>query len=130
MNPKEYYKRFNDHSDNKKHKGLKKSTRGMDFDSYSERLADLNEFLKEFLKKHKKIEQKRFQIINESMQMKSVSKVQFGQLNDKRFYFSNSLISLPFGHPYLQELRKEKHKYRSIHKIIREKKIQFFKGEK
>ena len=82
------------------------------------------------LKKHKKIEQKRFQIINESMQMKSVSKVQFGQLNDKRFYFSNSLISLPFGHPYLQELRKEKHKYRSIHKIIREKKIQFFKGEK
>ena len=130
MNPKEYYKRFNDHSDNKKHKGLKKSTRGMDFDSYSERLADLNEFLKEFLKKHKKIEQKRFQIINESMQMKSVSKVQFWQLNDKRFYFSNSLISLPFGHPYLQELRKEKHKYRSIHKIIREKKIQFFKGEK
>ena len=130
MNPKEYYKRFNDHSDNKKHKGLKKSTRGMDFDSYSERLADLNEFLKEFLKKHKKIEQKRFQIINESMQMKSVSKVQFGQLNDKRFYFSNSLISLPFGHPYLEELRKEKRKYRSIHKIIREKKIQFFKGEK
>ena len=130
MNPKEYYKRFNDHSDNKKHKGLKKSTRGMDFDSYSEWLADLNEFLKEFLKKHKKIEQKRFQIINESMQMKSVSKVQFGQLNDKRFYFSNSLISLPFGHPYLEELRKEKHKYRSIHKIIREKKIQFFKGEK
>ena len=130
MNPKEYYKRFNDHSDNKKHKGLKKSTRGMDFDSYSERLADLNEFLKEFLKKHKKIEQKRFQIINESMQMKSVSKVQFWQLNDKRFYFSNSLISLPFGHPYLEELRKEKHKYRSIHKIIREKKIQFFKGEK
>ena len=130
MNPKEYYKRFNDHSDNKKHKGLKKSTRGMDFDSYSERLADLNEFLKEFLKKHKKIEQKRFQIINESMQMKSVSKVQFWQLNDKRFYFSNSLISLPFGHPYLEELRKEKRKYRSIHKIIREKKIQFFKGEK
>ena len=130
MNPKEYYKRFNDHSDNKKHKGLKKSTRGMDFDSYSERLADLNEFLKEFLKKHKKIELKRFQIINESMQMKSVSKVQFWQLNDKRFYFSNSLISLPFGHPYLEELRKEKRKYRSIHKIIREKKIQFFKGEK
>ena len=57
----------------------------MDFDSYSERLADLNEFSKEFFKKPAKIEQKRFQIINESMQMKSVSKVQFGQLNDKRF---------------------------------------------
>ena len=78
----------------------------MDFDSYSERLSDLNEFSKEFLKKPVKIEQKRFQIINESMQMKSVIKVQFGQLNDKRFYFSNGLISLPFGHPYLEELRK------------------------
>ena len=30
------------------------------------------------------MEQKRFQVINESMQMKSVSKVQFGQLNDKK----------------------------------------------
>ena len=78
----------------------------MDFDSYSERLSDLNEFSKEFLKKPVKIEQKRFQIINESMQMKSVIKVQFGQLNNKRFYFSNGLISLPFGHPYLEELRK------------------------
>ena len=33
LNPKEYYERFYDHSGNKKHKGLKKSTRGMDFDS-------------------------------------------------------------------------------------------------
>ena len=46
LNPKEYYERFHDHSNNKKHKRLKKSTRGMDFDSYSERLADLNEFKK------------------------------------------------------------------------------------
>ena len=57
----------------------------MDLDSYSEWLADVNEFLKEFLKKPIKIEQKRFQIVNESMEMKSVSKVQFEQLKDKRF---------------------------------------------
>ena len=44
LNPKECYERFDDHSDNEKHKGLKKSTRGMDFDSYSSRLADLNKF--------------------------------------------------------------------------------------
>ena len=129
LNPKEYYERFYDHSDNKKHKGLKKSTPGMDFDSYSERLSDLNEFSKEFLKKPVKIEQKRFQIINESMQMKSVIKVQFGQLNNKRFYFSNGLISLTYGHPYLEELRKDKHKYRAIHKVIQEKKYDFLKEE-
>ena len=99
LNPKEYYERFSDHSDNKKHKGLHKSTRGMDFDSYSEKLSDLNEFSRDYIKKSQKNLQKRFQII------------QFGQLNDKRFYFSNGLISLPFGHPYLENLRKEKHKY-------------------
>ena len=64
----------------------------MDFDSHSTRLSDLNEYSNEFLIKPNKIEQieqKRFQAINESMQMRSVSNVQFGQLNDKRFYFSN-----------------------------------------
>ena len=75
MNPKEYYEKFNNHSDNKKHKGLKKSTGGMDFDSYSARLSDLNDFSKESIKKPKKIQQKRFQIINESMQMKSKVKL-------------------------------------------------------
>ena len=61
--------------------------------------------------------------------MKSAIKVQFGQLNDKRFYFSNSLIFLLFGHPYLEELSKEKYKYRVIHKIIQEKKYDFLKEE-
>ena len=130
LNPKEYYERFIDHSDNKKQKGLKKSTYDMDFDSCSNRLSDLTEFSNEFLSKPnkvEKIEQRRFQVINESMQMKSVSKVQFGQLNDKRFYFSNGIMSLPFGHPYLEESRKEKHKYRHIHKIIQQKKKRFSK---
>ena len=104
----------------------------MDFDSYSNRLSDLTEFSNEFLSKPNKVEkteQKRFQVINESMQMKSVSKVQFGQLNDKRFYFSNGIISLPYGHPYLEKLRKEKHKYRDIHKVIQRKKDNFLKEE-
>ena len=68
------------------------------------------------------IEQKRFQVINESMQMKSLSKVLFGQLNDKRFYFSNGIVSLPYGHPFLGNLRKQKDKCRNIHKVIQTKK--------
>ena len=63
------------------------------------------------------------------MQTKSVSKVQFGQLNDKIFYFLNGLIYLPYGHPYLEDLRKEKCKYREIHKVIQEKKYDFLKEE-
>ena len=93
LNPKEYYEKFIDHSDNKKHKGVKKATADMDFDSYSARLSDLTEYYGEFVKPApKKIEQKRFQVINESMQMKSVCKVQFGQLNDKRFYFCDGIV--------------------------------------
>ena len=88
LNPKECYERFVDSTDNKKHKGLHKSTPGMDFYSYSDRLSDLTEYYTEFITKPnpvKQIKQKRFQIVNESMQMKSISKVQFGQLYDKRF---------------------------------------------
>ena len=62
----------------------------MDFDSYSNRLFDSTEYSNELLNKFNKVElleQKRFQVINESIQMKSVSKVQLEQLNDKRFYF-------------------------------------------
>ena len=106
LNPKEYYERFIDHSDDKKHKGLKKSAPGMDFDSYSNSLSNLTEYSNEFLTKPnmvEQIEQKRFQVINKSMQIKSISKVQLGQLNNKRFYFSNGIISLPYGHPYLEE---------------------------
>ena len=130
LNPKEYYERFIDHSGNKKHKGLKKSTPGMDLDSYSTRLSDLTGYSNEFLTKPnnvEQIEQTRFQVINKYMQMKSVSKVQFGQLNDKRFYFSNGIISLPYGHPHLEKLRKEKHKYRDIHEVIQGKKDDFLK---
>ena len=104
----------------------------MDFDSYSNRLSDLTEYCSELLNKAnpvQQIEQKRFQIINESMQMKSVSKVQFGQLNDKRFYFSKGIASLPYGHPYLENLRKQKYKYRNIHKVIQTKKDRLLKEE-
>ena len=59
--------------------------------------------------------------------MKSVCKVQFEQLNDKRFYFSNGILQLPFGHPYLEDLRKEKNKYRDIHTVIQSKKDKFLK---
>ena len=35
-------------------------------------------------------------------------------------------MSLPFGHPMLDPLRKEKQKYCSIHQKIQEKEVRFF----
>ena len=36
---------------------------------------------------------------------------------------------MPYGHSYLEKLRKEKHKYRDIHKVIQRKKDDFLKEE-
>ena len=96
INPKEYFQKYKDFSISKKHKALKKNTPGIDFEAHSERLATLHEYC--FESKPKKIEQKRFQIISDSIQMKSVKKTQFAGLNDKRFYFHDGIVSLPFGH--------------------------------
>ena len=132
LNPKEYYERFVDITDNKKHKGLHKSTPGMDFDSYFDRLTNLTEYYTEFITKPnpvKQVEQKRFQIVNESMQMKSISKVQFGQLNDERFYFSNGITSLPYGHPSLEKVRQQKINILIFIKLFRQKKMSFKRGD-
>ena len=87
LNPKEYLEEFDDYSINKKHKGLKKSTPGMDFDVYCSKLATINEYFDNHIKPTKKIKQKRFQVIKDSMQMRTVNKIHFGLLNDKRFHF-------------------------------------------
>ena len=129
LNPKEYLEEFDDFTNNKKHKGLTKSTPGMDFDAYYGRLTTLGEYFNKHIKETKKIEQKRFQVINDSMQMRTVNKIQFSQLNDKRFYSANRILSLPYGHFVLDEIRKEKHKYRKIHEVIQEKKWDFLKQE-
>ena len=65
---------------------MKKNTPGMNFEADSERPATLHEYCFQF--KTKKIEQKRFQIINDTMQIKSLKKGQFPGLNDKAFFFS------------------------------------------
>ena len=38
------------------------------------------------------------------MQNKTVTKTKFSEFNNKRFYFSNGITSLPLSHPYLKEL--------------------------
>ena len=102
----------------------------------SEHIKDLESYYERHQKailttdnKVEKIEQRRFQVTNESMQMNSVSKIPFGQLNDERCSFSNGLVSIPYGHPSLEELWKEKHKYRDIHKVIQKKKVEFLLKE-
>ena len=37
---------------------------------------------------------------------------------------------MPYGHPYLEKLRKEKHEYREIYKAIQRKKYDLLKEER
>ena len=78
----------------------------------------------------KKIQQKRFQVLNNKMQMVSVNKTQFAGLNDKRFSFHNGIISLPFRHYLLEASRKLKEKFKSsIITEISKQKYNFLKAE-
>ena len=50
--------------------------------------------------------------------MVSITKVQFAGINDKRYYFSEGVTSLPYGHFLLAELRDKKKDNNEIHKKI------------
>ena len=107
VNPKEYFQKYTDISFNKKHIGLKKDTVEMHFETYAKRVMSLNDLANQ---KGKKIQRNRFQIKNTEMRMQSISKNHFAGLNDKRFYFYEGIVSIPFGYPLLEKLRKEKKK--------------------
>ena len=60
INPKEYFEKFKDRKINKKHKGVRKDTKGMNFESYAMRINMLKE--SDDKKEEKKIVQKRLRI--------------------------------------------------------------------
>ena len=45
------------------------------------------------------------------MQMKSVKKTKSTGVNDKRLYFHDEIVSLPFGHFLLDKVREAKEKH-------------------
>ena len=120
INPKEYFEKFKDRKINKKHKEVRKDTHGMNFESYAMRINTLREF--DDKKEEKKIVQKRLQVKNTNMTMTSVNKVRFARLNDKRYYFSDGIVSLPFSHPTLNKVRKYKKSLPKIHTVIQKEK--------
>ena len=65
------------------------------------------------------------------MTTQKTTKTKFSQLNDKRFYFPNGVISLPFGHLSLKKLDESKNnKGRRVEKYFwtdKEKLLEFEK---
>ena len=108
VNPKEYYESFEDNSFDKKYKGIKKGLPGMDFENYANRILSVNDC--DFFEKPERDvkEVSRLTVVDGEMQQKIAVKTKFSQFNDKRFYFSDGIISLPLSQPYLKELNEYK----------------------
>ena len=62
-----------------------------DFDTYKQPKADMKQVVRISVKKGE-------------MTTHKITKTKFSQLNDKRFYFPNAIVSLPFGHKILREI--------------------------
>ena len=104
VNPKEYLEYFKSENVNKKHKGIKKGSVGMDFENFAERIKSLYDFDTYFKPKIDAKPVVRISVKKGEMTTHKVIKTKFSQLNEKRFYFPNAIISLPFGHNSLIEL--------------------------
>ena len=63
------------------------------------------------------------------MKMMPVNKVKFARLNDKRYYFSDGIVSLPFGHILLEKTREYKKQLPKIHEQIDKEKNTILKLE-
>ena len=110
VNPKEYFEYFKSTNVNKKHKGIKKGSLGMDYENYAERIKPLYDFASF---KKPKADMKsliRISVKKGEMTTYKIIKTKFSQINDKSFYFPNAIVSLPFGHIALKQLDKYKKK--------------------
>ena len=117
INPKEYFEVLKNKAINKKHKGVKKSTRGMDFESFASRIMDVREYTYS-QKRAKQITQMRFQVKRTDMKLTTINKTQFAGLNDKRYYLTDGSTSMPYGHFLLAELNEKKKKYKKIQNVL------------
>ena len=104
VNPKEYLEYFKSNSTNKKHKGIKKGSTGMEHENCAERMKPLFDFNTYKKPKADIKDVVRISVKKGEMTTHKIRKSKFSQLNDKRFYFPNAVVSAPFGHLSLIKL--------------------------
>ena len=63
------------------------------------------------------------------MTMTGINKIKFASINDKRHYGSDGIVSLPFGHHLLNEIREHKKSLLKIHTVIEKEKDKGLKLE-
>ena len=118
VNPKEYLEVRQDLKLNKKHKGIKNGSNGMGFENFANRIKPLVNFdtFQKLPAEYKQVS--RLTVDKGEMVKKTVTKTKFSELNDKRFYFPNGILSLPFDHENVKEIDDFKQKKVRKLKII------------
>ena len=95
----------------------------MEYNNYANRIkSPINfETFKKTPSEYKEVA--RFLVKKGDMVKTTVTKTRFSQLNDKRFYFPNDTLSLPYGHPSLAAIDNfKKEQGQKIEKYFWEKK--------
>ena len=130
-NPKEYSEYFESENCNKKHKGIKKVAKGMEYENYAERIKPIINF-KTYKKPKADIKSvARISVKKGEITTYLIKKNKFSQLNDKRLYFPNAITSFPFGHITLKEIDEyKKDKGRKIEKYFWKEKETLLELEK
>ena len=77
----------------------------MNVDSFARRILSLNDHKSMRNREPQKKVQQRLHVKNEKINMATMRKSSFAKINEKRFHFFKCGVSLPFGHPYLSEIR-------------------------
>ena len=131
VNPKEYLEYFGSENCNKKHKGIKKGAKGMDYGNYAERIKPIID-LKTYEKPKADIKSvTRISVKKGEITTYLIRKIKFSQLIDKQFCFPNAIASLPFGHITLKEIDEyKKDKGRKIEKYFWKEKEKLLELEK
>ena len=131
VNPKEYFEVFKNQKTNKKYKGIKKGSYGMEFKNFANRIKSLLNFgtFQKPPAEYKEVS--RFTVFQGEMMKKTVQKTKFSQLNDKQFYFPDGLVPLPYGQQNLKEIDDfKKEKGEKIEKYFWAKKEKLLSMEK
>ena len=105
VNFKEYFELYSLlYQVNKKHKEVRKGTKGMDFDDYPGRILDIDEPREGASRFAKKNNRTSFWNKKGDMYMVTTEKGEFGQLNDKRYLSCDGISSLPYAHQDLNAI--------------------------
>ena len=99
----------------------------MNFESYAEKISSIRQI--DIARNDKKLVPERLQVKNTNMTMRSINKMKFASINDKRYYGFDSIVSLPFGHQLLNEVREYKKYLAEIHTVIKKEKDKILKLE-